>query len=74
MAKLLTDRQKRERENNGNYFKNGKPKKGSMLCKSKQYISEVTAINGHYNPTWACGGNRCPLYATGCDNRGHNWD
>ena len=45
-----------------------------MLCRNKQYIKEVTKINGIYNINWACGGNRCPLYATGCDNKGRDWD
>lgn len=42
MAKVLTDWEKKERENNFNYFKNGKPKKSSMLCRSKEYRAEVT--------------------------------
>ena len=74
MAKILTEWEKEERKDNGNYFQNGKPKKGSMLCTSKSYISEVTAINGYCNPSFICGGLRCPLYATGCDNRGKDWE
>lgn len=73
MAKVLTDYEKKERENNKNYFKNGKPKKSSMLCRNKEYRAEVTKINGHCNPEWICGGNRCPLYAIGCDSRGMDW-
>ena len=67
---VLSDGERETRKDNPNYFKNGKPKVGSMLCRSREYIAEVTRINGHYNPDWACGGNRCSLYATGCDCRG----
>lgn len=74
MAKILTDYEKRKRENNSNYFKNGKPKKGSMLCKDKSYLASVRKINGGYcTPSDVCGGNCCPLYATGCDNSGEDW-
>ena len=73
MAKVLTDYEKEERQNNPNYFKNGKPKKCSMLCKSKEYIAEVTRINGYCDPNWICGGNRCSIYRTGCDDRGRDW-
>ena len=44
MAKILTEYEKKERENNKNYFKNGKPKKSSMLCRNKEYRAEVTKI------------------------------
>lgn len=74
MAKILTEREKEKRKNNANYFKNGKPKKSSMLCRSDSYIKEVTKINGFYNAAWACGGLRCPLYTTGCDNAGKEWE
>lgn len=74
MAKVLSDYEKERRKDNSNYFKNGKPKRSAMLCRNKQYVSEVTKINGVYNISWACGGNRCPLYATGCDNRGNDWN
>lgn len=75
MPKILTDYERKGRENNPNYFKNGKPKKGSMMCKDRSYISSVTKINGGYcNPSWICGGNSCPLYATGCDNSGEDWE
>jgi len=74
MAKVLTNFQKEERKDNGHYFQSGKPKKSSMLCKDRKYITELTAINGHYNPAWACAGNRCPLYAAGCDNKGRDWE
>ena len=74
MSKILSEYDKEQRKDNNNYFKNGKPKKSAMLCRNKQYIKEVTKINGIYNINWACGGNRCPLYATGCDNKGRDWD
>ena len=74
MAKVLTEYEKNRRKDNVNYFSNGKPKKSAMLCKTKKYIAEVTAINGICNPAYICGGNRCPLYATGCDNRGKDWE
>ena len=65
---------KKEREDNNMYFKSGKPKKKYMLCKDPSYISEVTHINGYCSPNWICGGLRCPLYPTGCDDRGNSWD
>ena len=74
MLKILSDYDKKQRNNNPNYFRNGKPKISSMLCRNKEYIKEVTNINGRYDIQWACGGNRCPLYATGCDNRGYDWN
>ena len=74
MSKILTEEEKDRRAGNPHYFNNGKPKKGSMLCRSKEYIAEVTRINGYCNPVWICGGNRCPLYATGCDNGGRDWE
>ena len=74
MAKTLTEYEKAERKDNGHYFKNGKPKKSSMLCRNKSYIAEVTKINGYCDPRWICGGNRCPLYATGCDDAGRDWE
>ena len=73
MSKKLSEYEKKKRRDNNNYFKNGKPKKSSMLCMNKKYIKELVNINGHYDVRWACGGNRCPLYATVCDNRGKDW-
>lgn len=69
MSKILSEFEKEQRGNNSNYFTNGKPKKSAMLCRNKEYIKEVTKINGFYNINWACGGNRCSLYASGCDNK-----
>lgn len=74
MAKTLTEYQKEERKNSSYYFKNGKPKKYAMLCKNKEYIKEITQLNGIYDINWACGGSNCPLYAAGCDNRGRDWE
>lgn len=74
MGKILTDWEKKQRENNSNYFMNGKPKKSSMLCRDKSYIAMIKKINGHYDPNWVCGGNSCPLYKNGCDNRGMDWE
>lgn len=72
--KNLTKSELERRRMTGNYFKNGKPKKSAMLCHNREYIAEVTRINGYCNPDWMCGGSRCPLYATGCDNKGRDWD
>ena len=73
----MTEERKRElkekRKGNTMYFKSGKPKKMYMLCRDPQYINEVTSINGYCNPNWICGGARCPLYSTGCDDRGRDW-
>ena len=74
----MTEERKRElkekRKGNMMYFKSGKPKKMYMLCHDQQYINEVTSINGYCSINNICGGLRCPLYATGCDNRGNAWD
>ena len=72
--KKLSDYEKKTRQNNDMYFKSGKPKKMYMMCKDRSYISEVISINGRYNPDWCCAGGRCPLYATGCDDRGREWE
>lgn len=63
-----------QRECNSNYFKDGRPKRGSMMCRNQSYISEIKSINGYYDINWTCAGNRCPLYATGCDDKGRNWE
>lgn len=55
MLKILSDYDKKQRNNNPNYFRNGKPKISSMLCRNKEYIKEVTNINGRYDIQWACG-------------------
>jgi len=70
---VLSEYQKEQRKNNYHYFKNGKPKKSAMMCRSREYISELRAINGYF-VTICCAGNRCPLYATGCDNCGTDWN
>lgn len=72
--KELSDYQKSTRENNDNYFRNGKPKKGSMLCRDKSYQSMIRRYNGYFDINWTCAGNSCPLYAHGCDNRGLDWE
>lgn len=74
MAKKLSEHEKEQRKNNIYYLKNGKPKKSAMLCRNREYIDEIIRINGRYDINWTCGGNRCPLYATGCDNQGRDWD
>lgn len=71
--KNLTKEEILKRKTSGLYFNNGKPKKMYMMCKDRSYISEVISINGRYNPDWCCAGGRCPLYATGCDDRGREW-
>ncbi len=48
------------------FFKNGKAERRFCLCMNKDYKKEIIRINGFYNPSWACGGNRCPYYAIGC--------
>lgn len=73
MSKILSEYEKNKRTNNSNYYENGKPKESSMLCRNKEYIKEVLEINGTYDINWVCGGNRCPLYATGCDDKGREW-
>lgn len=70
----LSEREKQTRSESGCYFKNGKPKKKYMMCKGPDYIREVISNNGHYDPNWACAGCSCPLYSTGCDNRGKKWE
>ena len=70
----MTKEEKAKREDCEFYFKSGKPKKKYMLCRDPEYIREITSINGHYDIFWTCGGLRCPLYSTGCDNRGMDWD
>lgn len=70
----LTEYKKERRQGNPNYFKNGKPKKGAMLCRDKSYQARIRLYNGYFDINWACGGNCCPLYATGCDNRGLDWE
>ncbi len=74
MSKILTEREKEKRKNNSHYFKNGKPKKSSMFCRNNSYMKEIIKTNGWYNSAWVCGGLRCPLYATGCDNKGRDWE
>ena len=70
---VISEQERKERENDYRFFKSGKPKKQYMLCKTREYISEVTRINGYCDPDWICGGNRCELYGR-CDNRGEDWE
>ena len=72
--KELTKSELMKRKDNDMYFKNGKPKKMYMMCRSPEYIREVTHINGYCNPDWICAGGRCPLYGIGCDNKGRDWE
>ena len=72
--KKLTNHEIVIRKDNVNYFKNGKPKKSSMLCRNRRYLKEIENINGAYDISWVCGGNSCQLYAIGCDNRGNDWN
>lgn len=36
-------------------------------------IIKVESINGCCSINQMCGGLSCPLYATGCDDRGNDW-
>jgi hypothetical protein len=72
--KTLTKEEQAEREDCELYFKSGKPKKKYMLCRDPEYIREIISINGRYNMDWACGGNRCPFYTCGCDDKGREWE
>ena len=45
-----------------------------MLCRDSEYIREIISINGNYNIDWVCGGNRCPFYTQGCDDKGRDWE
>ena len=72
--KTLTTTELHERKDSELYFKNGKPKKKYMLCRTPEYIREIIRINGNYNIDWVCGGNRCPFYGCGCDDRGREWE
>ena len=70
----LTDYEKEKRQDSELYFKNGKPKKKYMLCRDPEYQASVRRINGSYcSVSNMCGGLSCPLYRTGCDNRGEDW-
>lgn len=70
----LTEYEKEKRSGDPNYFMNGKPKKSAMMCRNKSYQSEIIRINGYFDLDWCCAGNICPLYSTGCDNKGRDWD
>ena len=72
--KTLTEEELYERKNSELYFKNGKPKKKYMLCRDSEYIREIISINGNYNIDWVCGGDRCPFYSCGCDDKGRDWE
>ena len=73
--KILSDAERKKRsECDDLYFKSGKPKKQYMLCRDPEYIREIVRINGRYDINWTCGGNRCPYYSLGCDDKGRDWD
>lgn len=72
--KTLTKGELCERKDSELYFKNGKPKKKYMLCRDPEYIREIISINGSYDINWTCGGNRCPFYSCGCDDKGREWE
>lgn len=72
--KTLTKSELNERKDSDLYFKNGKPKKKYMLCRNPEYIREIIGINGSYDINWVCGGNSCPFYSRGCDDKGREWD
>lgn len=73
----LTEQEKaklaKERENDDRYFKSGKPKKKYMRCMDREYQAEVRRINGYCSIDWMCAGNSCPLYSSGCDDKGRDW-
>lgn len=71
---VISEQEKKERENNELYFKSGKPKKKYMLCRDPEYLREIYHINGYCSIDWICGGNRCPFYSCGCDDRGRDWE
>lgn len=70
----ISEKELNKRQNSELYFNNGKPKKKYMLCRNPEYIRSIVRINGSYDINWTCGGNSCPFYTCGCDDKGRDWE